>query len=455
MSCNNATSSPHNPRSVLPEGIYTIIATAPGVVDIHETHCLACGRHLLRNGWNRRQVYLDLGQGRAAFKVRRKKCPQCGEVHPDYSAMWARNRHYHDNYPRRARQHYMAGLPPGRIQEALEVDFGMVIPRSTIARWVDEVAAPLRDVLAETPVPTSGTWAYDEIFLKVKGERSFCLVAADPNTEFIVSTRASESMGKSAGRQALMEARRVKHRVPQVLLNSLVMDGTTNLGKTLHEPSFKRVSVQRCKTHFKWTVAKAVKQHAGLPKESKKPLPPEYHPLLQRFYRVLDAGSEGEAYVALEALRPVVEQSKSKVLLTALKQVENSLPKILAHLRVQDVPDTNNFVENLNQDLERMLTFKRRMMTLGGAQRAADYRTFRHNYRLFPKHADKLRKKYSTYRSLLADDPADLSLRGMGNYFKFEWERFNKWEGKYHAFWTQYLARSQLGGHLRDGKGHH
>ena len=143
------------------------------------------------------------------------------------------------------------------------------------------------------------------------------------------------------------------------------------------------------------------------------------------------------------------------MLLTALKQVENSLPKILAHLRVPDLPDTTNFIENLNQDLERLPTFKRRMMTIAGAQRAADYRTFRHNYRLFPKHAGQLRKKHATYRSLLADDPSDRSLRGMGTFFKYEWEKLNAWEGKYHAFWSKYPAKIQLVGNKQDGKGHH
>jgi hypothetical protein len=145
--------------------------------------------------------------------------------------------------------------------------------------------------------------------------------------------------------------------------------------------------------------------------------------------------------VAIEALRPAVEGSGSKVLATALRQVEESLPKILAHLRDPDLPATNNRGENFHQRLEYLPTFKHRMMTPAGAQRAADYRVFACNYRQFAEHAGRLRQKQATFRGLVRDDRSDPALRGMGTFFKFEWEKLNAWFGKYHAFWSRYLAR--------------
>ncbi len=443
---NTSYPAPHRQRSGRdPAGQkwYTIAEIAPGLIGILERHCLSCGRHLHRNGSNPRQVIQDLGLGRKAYRVLRKRCPCCGEIKPDYSTLWPRFGHYHENYRRRARQHYLQGLPPGRARKALVVDFGVAVGRSTLARWVDQPGGALREVVAATPVPTSGIWHYDEIFLKVKGERAYAIVLLDAVTGFNVGTSVGLSMGKSAGRAALLSARRNAHHGPAVPLRALVMDGTTNLGKELHTRYFKSVTVGRCKTHFKWQASAAVKHYAGLPKESRKPLPPEYHPLRKQFYRVLDAGSEGEAYVALEALRATVMRLRSKVLLVALKQVENSLPKILAHLRIPDLPATNNGVENFNQELEYFPTFKRRQMTLAGAQRVADYRTFGHNFGRFAGHVARLRKQRAAFKALVADNPSDLNFRGMGNYFAWEFKNLDLWHGEYLAFWNKYLAVSR------------
>ncbi len=173
-------------------------------------------------------------------------------------------------------------------------------------------------------------------------------------------------MDRSAAKATLQEARRIHNNAPADPLKSLVMDGTSNLGHTLHTLGFENVTVWRCHTHFKWQVSATVKRYAGLPKESRKSLPPEYHPLRKQFYRVLDVGTEGEAFIALEALRATVARLQSKLLLVALQQVEVSLPKILVHLRDPDLPATNNKIENFNQRLENLPTFKRSMQTIPG-----------------------------------------------------------------------------------------
>jgi transposase-like protein len=422
---------------------YTIAEVEPGVIGIRESHCLHCGRRLLRNGGNPRQVIQDLGLGRKAYRVLRKRCPCCGEIKPDYTALWPRFGHYHENYKRRARQHYLQGLPPGRARKALVVDLGVAVGRSTLARWVDQPAGELREVLVGTPVPTSGVWHYDEIFLRVRGERAYTIVVHDAVTDFNLNARASPTMDRSAAKATLQEARRIRNHGPADPLKSLVMDGTTNLGHTLHTRGFENVTVGRCHTHFKWQASAAVKRYAGLPKESRKPLPPEYHPLRQQFYRVLDAGSEGAAFVALEALRATVSRLQSKALLVALRQVEISLSKILAHLRDPDLPATNNKVENFNQRLEYLPTFKRRMMTLPGAQRAADYGAFGHNFGRFAAHVSRLRKQRAEFKALLAGDPGDRTLRGMSTYFSWEFAKLDQSHRQYLAFWNKYLAISR------------
>jgi len=323
------------------------------------------------------------------------------------------------------------------------VDLGVAVGRSTLARWVGQPAEELREVLAGTPVPTSGIWHYDEIFLRVGGKRAYAIVVHDAVTDFNLNTRAGPTMDRSAAKATLQEARRIRHSVARDPLKSLVMDGTTNLGHTLHTRGFEHVTVGRCHTHFKWQASAAVKRYAGLPKESRKPLPPAYHPLRQQFYRVLDAGSEGEALVALEALRATVSRLKSKVLLVALRQLEISLPKILAHLRDPDLPATNNKVENFNQRLENLPTFKRRMMTIPGAQRAADYGAFGHNFGRFAAHVARLRQQRANFKALLAHDPSDKTLRGMGTFFSWAFEKLDQSHRQYLAFWNKHLAISR------------
>ena len=150
---------------------YTLRLERDGTVEIVETHCLECGTRLYYNGYNERVAVLDNGLGRHELKLHRKICPKCGDIEADYSELAPKHGNYHENYKRRARQHYMNGLMPGQIAAVFEVDFGIEIARSTIEMWIDEAAEPFRETLKETPVPSSGCWGYDEIYLKVGGER--------------------------------------------------------------------------------------------------------------------------------------------------------------------------------------------------------------------------------------------------------------------------------------------
>jgi len=158
---------------------------------------------------------------------------------------------------------------------------------------------------------------------------------------------------------------------------------------------------------------------------------------------VLDAGSEGEAYVALEALRVTVERSRSKVLLVAFRQVEASLPKVLAHLRDPDLPATNNKVENFHQRLEYLPIFKRRMKTIPHAQRAADYSSFGHNLGQFTPHVARLRQHRAAFKALLAANPSDRALHGMSTFFSWEFKKLDQAHQQYLAFWNKYLGISR------------
>jgi len=96
--------------------------------------------------------------------------------------------------------------------------------------------------------------------------------------------------------------------------------------------------------------------------------------ILHRFYDVIDAKDETDAYIKLEVLRYTVERLKSKVLKKGFKKIEASLPKIIEHLRDPNLPSTNNKTENFNRELQYFLSLKHQMMSIQGAQRVVDYR---------------------------------------------------------------------------------
>ena len=91
---------------------YNLRLESGNTIEIEETHCLDCGKRLKKNGFNDRVAILDEGLGRYEFKLHRKSCKNCGEVKPDYSKLAPKYGNYHENYKRRARQHYMEGINP-------------------------------------------------------------------------------------------------------------------------------------------------------------------------------------------------------------------------------------------------------------------------------------------------------------------------------------------------------
>ena len=409
-------------------------------IKIKETHCLDCGARLVRNGHNKRLIIQDIGKGKHRFLIQRKRCPQCGEARPNYSKIFPKSGNYHENYKRRARQHYMEGLMPSQIQRVFKIDFGITISKSSIVNWINEVAKPLRKMLRETPVPSSGHWGYDEIHMRIKGQRMYTLDTVDVVTKFIPGATISESMGRQAGYHLFKEAR--CHNTLRI--KSLVKDCTTNLGGLLRTHSFKHIIQQNCLTHVKWMISKHIKAFCGLSTQSRKPIPKQWRWLLKRFYNVIDSGNETDAYIKLEIVRNSVKKlqgKKIKHLQIALKNLQGWFDKIIAHQRNPRIPKTNNLLEAFHKKYTYYPSFKRKMMTPKGAQRVLDYRMFQHNFRRFPSYILFNHNKYRRYRLSLKESKNDPSLRGLGRYFFYEFKRLDKWYGKYQNVWHQFFIK--------------
>jgi len=418
---------------------YILRMKQDGTIYIKEEYCLNCGRRLLKNGYNHRIAILDDGLGKHEFQIHRKRCPRCGEIKPNYSKIAPKFGNYHENYKKRARQHYMEGLMPSQIRRVFKIDFGIKISLTTIINWVNEVAEPLREMLKETPVPSSGYWGYDEIHLRISRERMYAIDTVDINTRFVPVARISENMGRVAGREVLMEGR--KNR--ELWINGLVKDCTTNLGGLFRTRSFKHIIQQNCLTHVKWIVSAHIKAFAGLYKQTKKPVPKEWRWLLKRFYALINSKHETDAYIKLEIIRNTVEKLKGKrikELHTALKQLESWLPKIIAHQRSPFIPTTNNLLESYHKKYTYYPSFKRSMMTPKGAQRVLDYRVFKHNYYRFPEHIKLVEGKYEEYRILVKETSNHSTLRGAGMHFKHKFKKLDKWHGNYQQLWNEYFA---------------
>ena len=410
-----------------------------GTVIIKETHCLKCGKRLSKNGTNPRTVIFDNGLGKQKFQLHRKICKNCGEIKPDYAKISPKNANYNENYKRRARQHYMAGLTPSQIKKVFEIDFGVNISESSIVNWVSKVEEPLRRMLEETPVPSSGYWGYDEIHLKIKGKKKYAMTTVDLNTRFVPVARIKPKMGKKSGREVLVEGR----KGATLPIHGLVKDCTANLGSLFKTRSFKNVTLQNCLTHVKWIVSAHVKAFVGMSKRSRKPIPKEWRWLLYRFYALLDSKDETDAYIQLEAVRKTVEDldgKKIKELHTAVKQLESWLPKIIAHQRNPELPKTNNMTEGYHKKYEYYRAFKTQMMTEKGAQRVLDYRVYGHNIELFPGYIQQSRSRKDRWRALLRESKNNPSFRGQGTYFTHLFRKLDKWYGKYMEVWSKYFA---------------
>ena len=333
----------------------------------------------------------------------------------------------------------MEGLMPSQIKRVFKIDFGITIAKSSIVNWINKVAEPLRDMLKETPIPSSGHWGYDEIHMRIGGEKMYTLDTVDVVTKFIPGAKISESMGRKAGFHLFQEAR--CHATLKI--KSLVKDCTTNLGGLLRTRNFKHIIQQNCLNHVKWMISRYIKAFCGLSTQSRKPIPEQWRWLLKRFYAVIDSKDETDAYIRFEIVRRTVKRLQGKKinhLHTALKNLKGWFLKIIAYQRNPRISKTNNLLEAFHKKYIYYPSFKRNLMTPRGAQRVLDYRVFRHNFGRFPSYIRFYRNKYKRYRMILQESTTEPSMRGLGNHFKYEFKKLDKWYGNYQQVWYQYFA---------------
>ncbi len=423
-------------------------------MEIVERHCTRCGRPLRHNGSKDRTIVLPNELGTVQLRLHRKRCKWYGEAKVDLAPLVSPRARYHEDFRRVARQLHANDLIHHQVRQAVAVFWEVKIPHSTVVAWLSQVAAALREVLATTPLPTSGVWEYDEVFLWVGGSRAYDINLVDYATHFVHAALDLPTTGKMAGREALIAARHGQRcdRLDQ-RGRVLVMDGTANLGGLFHSRPFKHFKIQRCGTQLEWTASTHVKQLAGQSVHSKKPVKPEWRPVLQMAYRVIDAPNEAEYFAALGVLRGVTTRPWKKTRKARFdrffRALEASRDKIQACREDPRVPATNNHTERFQQWIEAYPTLKRRMMTAMGAQREVDYRVFTHNLGQFPRWIARLERKRANLQAFHREKIWDRSLSGATQHINSQLSKTRVWGGRYKEIWAelfQRVSRSRLPG---------
>ncbi|MHA1998197.1 MAG: DUF6431 domain-containing protein [Promethearchaeota archaeon] len=414
---------------------YDTLLHPDGTVEVAEKHCKCCGAGLIYNGYNDRVPVLDNGKGKKKFRVHRKRCPTCGEVSPTLNEFITPGSHYHENYKRRARQHFMNGMNPRQICEAMEIDFQIKFPSTTIRSWIVEMRIPLRKLMSSTQLPTSGHWQHDETYLSIRGKEHYALVTMDAETGFALAVTDSPRNTKNS---TIAHFRAIK-RGTRMKIKSITADGTIKFGSMFRLRLFKHAIRTQCLMHFKWRVGRKVKRLAGLGESSRKKLPRAYWTLRWLFYRVLDSHDETHAYIALERLRPSIEKANKPYLTRLFNDIEGKLPAIISWQRKPSIPTTNNRVENFHQQLQRHSSFEGRCRTEFAAQFIMDIRTFKFNFQRYKAYISKLDTMKSTFEQYKQEEPRDPGLSGGHAWFYFEKRRVMKGYGKYVEFWGKYM----------------
>ncbi|WP_371806386.1 hypothetical protein [Candidatus Lokiarchaeum ossiferum] len=415
---------------------YTYSIEPDNHIEIEQTHCLTCQTRLLKNGFNKRFVILDQNHGECTFFLHRKRCPNCGEIPFQIDQFAPKYGTYHENFKRRTRQLFMEGLIPSQIQRTFHIFYELWIPKSTIVTWINSITHELNQVLNHNIVPSSGYWAYDEIFLRINGKKVFLLVFLDIITNFVIKTKVVSHLNRGTGLEFIREAKRDK----KLSIKTIIKDGGMMFGNLFSKCPYKKIKVQLCKVHLKWLMNRYIRKSVGMSVQSRKPLPEKCLPIRDQFYRIIDTTHETNKFAAIEALRITTNRLENKHLTRGFQRLEAQLPRLLNHLRDPNIPLTNNKLENKNQYLERNPSLKYHMKSFVGAQRVVNYRTFKNNLSNLLHNKIRLNHKYQRWRMMLKETPHTEGTCGQGRHFQAEFKKLERIKEIYLAFWQRYIA---------------
>lgn len=408
------------------------------ILEIKEKYCLTCGKRLYKNGYNKKHLNFNYGIGDIPISVHRKRCVSCGEISIDFNTAFKMDTHNQQNLKKRTRQLYSNGLRYKQIVNVLKICYNIKISKSQVYKWVTEIKEKLRKFLENVKIPSSGYIGYDEIYLKIKGEKRYLMTTIDLNTHFIPATMVVDNKDSSTAKKMLTNAKKSM----DTKLLGIVKDCSPIFGGLFTMRGWNHIKLQDCTTHVKWIITKHVKAFAGLSEQSTKPLPKEWTRLLGRFYRVINSRHQASAYVNLEVLRYTVERftgEKAKHLKIAFDFIESHFNNLQPWKSDYNLHYTNNLLEGSHKKFEYNPEFKTGMKEKSGAQFIADLTVFHHNLMLFSDYLSELKQTREKVPFIEDQSDEKMIFSRQKMQLTLAIRRITDLYEKYQLFWGEYF----------------
>jgi len=400
---------------------------ATGVIELAWPFCPHCGHKLAKWGVNPRTLILDKGHAPAVNGIQRYRCEVHGEISVDLGAWVPNGATYADNFRRRACRLVGHGHTPADVREIFLDCYDRSPSVSSIRTWAREAAIEAGAVIRTTSIPTSGFFGYDEIHLRVNGQKGYALTMADLHTGFCPPADYSPSINRSAVKAYFNG---IKHVLVDPMAG-LVVDGAINFGDLFRTRGFDQITVQRCQTHYKKNLNEKIYEAAGMGKKLKDPLPPPYdrvkRELFVPFKRSTGLRAEIQLVVADGRLRGKVSPAVDAL----LDDLVAHAPALFQYHYETRLQRTNNRDECWNSELERYPSLKTRMKTAAGVRRVLDAATFLHNWDAFTAYIKEMEAKNEKLRAFVKQDPrnADLKPELQGATVHLRYVR--QWQARY------------------------
>jgi transposase-like protein/ribosomal protein S27AE len=368
------------------------------VVVLQNSHCPICGHALIKNGRNRKMDYIPEEQCSNEYWLQRYLCPKCGEIRIDFHAIFAGNGKYGDQTPKIVRLLYFLSIVPTLIQKVLIPLRSIVIPLSTIKSWIYPLKTELLPVLYPPKMPSCGSLVYDEIHLKIEGDKEYLLVALDSYLHLVLRHEVHWTLERNDVKGFFRNMQKEQN----IIVNSVVHDDAKATESAFGDRSLKNIDQELCHTHFKWNIREKVYEAAGLGKQFKKPLPRGHFRFLRTCYWLIEAKDEFRFIIRIEMAHSLADTLENPMLHKIVDHIAANQKLLQQHIYSPYLEKTTALIESINHEIETNRIFKHGEQTEIGSDFTAGTRVYMHNMRALYQVPPKLAKEQQ-YLDFLQD----------------------------------------------------
>jgi len=409
-------------------------------VILKDRHCPICRKWLIKNGINNKVDYLKSNTQKYNLRYQRYLCPDHGEIQINYLKISKNYPKYSTELQRGVRLVFSLGSPPSRIQKICIALRLILIPLSTIKSWIYPLKTQLKPVLYPPKMPCSGSLAYDEIHLKLEGQKGYLLSSIDNYTKLVIKSEYSDVLDKKAVKSHFKKIKLQQ----KIKIDSVVHDGATVYGSVFKDRSLHKIEEGRCHTHFKKNIRSKLYDAVGLGKQLRKALPRGHFRLLRMLYWTINSKTEFDYLIRLEASRSLADTLKNEKLPTIINWVGSAQESLQNYLHQPYLAKTTNAIESLHNEIEVYRVFKVGQKTEMGIEFVADSRIFIHNMRELNRIKPKFDKNQNYLDILQENFGYCEGVRGMKNKFSRFKTKIYRYQEKLEEFWTENYPKESL-----------